>query len=58
MIDKSIERIEKVILRGHAHGHSKQDVINKLKSMGVTKADMDKYQAYVKDSNHEINSTN
>ena len=49
MIDKSIERIEKVVLRGHAHGHSKQDVINKLKSMGVTKADMDKYQAYVKD---------
>lgn len=58
MIDKSIERIEKIILRGHAHGHSKQDVINQLKSMGVTKAQMDMYTAYVKDSNHETNSTN
>lgn len=49
MIDKVVERIEKIVLRGYAHGHSKQDVITQLKSMGVTKADMDKYTAYIKD---------
>ena len=59
MIDKDIERIEIVILRGYAHGHSEQDVIAKLKSMGVTKADMDKYSTYVKEHRHDkINSTN
>lgn len=58
MIDKTNERIEIVILRGYAHGTPEQDVINKLKSMGVTKADMDKYKAYVKEHRHEINSTN
>lgn len=58
MIDKDIERIEVEILRGYAHGHSTQTVINKLKSMGVTKADMDKYSAYVKEHRHETNSNN
>ena len=48
-IDPTLKRIEKVVLRGHAHGASRQEVIMKLKSMGVTKAQMDMYQAYVKD---------
>lgn len=42
----SNERIEQVILRGHAFGHSQQDVVQKLMSMGVTKADMDNYKQY------------
>ena len=58
MIDPTVKRIEKVVLRGHAYGASRADVIAKLKSMGVTKADMDKYTAYVKEHNHETNSNN
>ena len=58
VIDPTLKRIEKVVLRGHAHGASRQEVIVQLKSMGVTKAQMDMYQAYVKDSNHETNNSN
>ena len=54
----SNERIEKVILRGHAFGHSKQSVVAKLMSMGVTKADMDKYKTYCKERDDETNHTN
>ena len=59
MTDPTVKRIEKVVLRGHAHGASRAEVINKLKSMGITKQDMDKYTAYVKEHNHDkINSNN
>ena len=56
MIDPSLKRIEKVVLQGHAFGHSRLQVVAKLKSMGVTKAQMDMYQAYVKEPNHETNN--
>ena len=59
MTDKTIKRIERILLRGCAHGTSEHDIINQLKSVGVTKADMDRYTAYVKEHNHDtINTTN
>ena len=57
MTDKT-KRIEKVILRCHAFGHSRETVINKLKSMGVTKADMDRYKQYCKERDDETDHTN
>ncbi len=45
----SNEQIEQVILRGHAFGHSEQQVVCKLKAMGITKADMVNYKQYCKE---------
>ncbi len=58
MIEQTNERIEKILLLGHAHGVSERDIINQLKSVGVTKTDMDNYRTYVKELDHEINSNN
>ena len=57
MNDPTLKRIEKVVLQGHAFGHNRTQVIARLKSMGITKQDMDKYTAYVKEHNHDTTNT-
>lgn len=57
MTDKTIKKIERVVLQGHVLGHSRLQVIAQLKSIGVTKADMDRYTAYVKEHNHDTTNT-